>query len=487
MPLSNTGTDRFLAQNYYSKSQLNSGQLDTRYFAESEHINTSMGAGDAGKPVKLNSSGKIDVTMIPTLTLDHGGLTGLSDDDHAQYALLAGRSGGSTLYGGTAANDDLILHGTSNSTRTTSYVLLQPTAGNVGIGLSAPGAPLTVSSSQLVAGWIGGAGAATGRGLSVGNTTTSGYEFIALTEGDSTGSSTPFYMARYNSAHATRANVVEIYQSSAADLEFYTNGVLRLTITSAGVVNAASTLQQAGVAVVTTSGTQILTNKTLTTPTIGSFTNATHTHINAAGGGPLDHTAALTNVGSNTHSQIDTHIAGSAAHGASGAIVGTTNTQTLTNKTLTSPTITTPLISTLYGGSAANDDITIHGTSDSTRTSSYVILQPTGGNVAVGGTTTDWKMEVAEGNFRIAFNPGFGSATNYISSYNSAVGVQTAAPLSLFGSRVSIDSGIFNINTGNAPASAAASGTAGDFAWDTNYLYQCVATNTWKRTALSTW
>jgi hypothetical protein len=41
-------------------------------------------------------------------THDHGaGLTGLSDDDHTQYALLAGRSGGQTLKGGTAATDTL--------------------------------------------------------------------------------------------------------------------------------------------------------------------------------------------------------------------------------------------------------------------------------------------------------------------------------------------------------------------------------------------
>lgn len=33
---------------------------------------------------------------------------------------------------------------------------------------------------------------------------------------------------------------------------------------------------------------QTLTNKTLTTPTIGSFTNATHNHQSAAGGGLLD-------------------------------------------------------------------------------------------------------------------------------------------------------------------------------------------------------
>lgn len=35
---------------------------------------------------------------------DHGELLGLSDDDHAQYALLAGRTGGQTLAGSNAAN-----------------------------------------------------------------------------------------------------------------------------------------------------------------------------------------------------------------------------------------------------------------------------------------------------------------------------------------------------------------------------------------------
>lgn len=46
-------------------------------------------------------------------------------------------------------------------------------------------------------------------------------------------------------------------------------------------------IKAGGVEVVTISGSQTLTNKTLTTPTIGDLTNAQHNHSNAAGGGTL--------------------------------------------------------------------------------------------------------------------------------------------------------------------------------------------------------
>jgi hypothetical protein len=50
--------------------------------------------------------------------LDHGlALNGLLDDDHTQYALLLGRSGGQTLIGGTDAADDLILQSTSDASK----------------------------------------------------------------------------------------------------------------------------------------------------------------------------------------------------------------------------------------------------------------------------------------------------------------------------------------------------------------------------------
>lgn len=46
--------------------------------------------------------------------------------------------------------------------------------------------------------------------------------------------------------------------------------------------------------------------------------------------------------------------------------------------------------------------------------------------------------------------------------------------------------GTFRIATAT-PASSAAAGTAGQVAWDASYIYICVATNTWKRVAITTW
>src|SRR3989338_5916999 len=56
--------------------------------------------------------------------------------------ISTGILGGQTIYGGTAANDDLTIEGTSHATKATSYLILQPIGGSVGIGTSSPAGPL---------------------------------------------------------------------------------------------------------------------------------------------------------------------------------------------------------------------------------------------------------------------------------------------------------------------------------------------------------
>lgn len=74
-----------------------------------------------GRTPDASGSGQTGVT-------DHGALTGLGDDDHLQYALLAGRSGGQTLYGDSAGGFGLLtLYG--NTGANPFYIEVDSVAG----------------------------------------------------------------------------------------------------------------------------------------------------------------------------------------------------------------------------------------------------------------------------------------------------------------------------------------------------------------------
>jgi len=50
-----------------------------------------------------------------------------------------------------------------------------------------------------------------------------------------------------------------------------------------------------------------------------------------------------------------------------------------------------------------------------------------------------------------------------------------------------INADTLRLRSTRTPAAADAAGEAGECCWDADYLYLCVATNTWKRTPLTTW
>jgi hypothetical protein len=66
---------------------------------------------------------------------------------------------------------------------------------------------------------------------------------------------------------------------------------------------------------------------------------------------------------------------------------------------------------------------------------------------------------------------------------NGYVGINNSDPQGYF----DINSDNIRVRTAKTPASAGAAGVAGTICWDANYMYVCVATNTWKRVAIATW
>ena len=55
------------------------------------------------------------------------------------------------------------------------------------------------------------------------------------------------------------------------------------------------------------------------------------------------------------------------------------------------------------------------------------------------------------------------------------------------GAVLQVTGNTIQLSTARTPASASATGNVGEICWDASYLYVCTATNTWKRSLISTW
>jgi hypothetical protein len=71
----------------------------------------------------------------------------------------------------------------------------------------------------------------------------------------------------------------------------------------------------------------------------------------------------------------------------------------------------------------------------------------------------------------------------FVKRSNGYVGFQTTAPTRM----LDINSDSIRLRTAKTPTTSATTGDAGQIAWDASYIYVCVATNTWKRSAITTW
>jgi len=319
-------------------------------------------------------------------SIDHGLIAGLVDDDHTQYALLAGRAGGQALVGGTAASDTLTLESTSNVTKgvvqildplevddvdartATTLLLGKLTAtkielANTGVTTEAQG-PLTALEGVGVTGNITVTGTVDGRDVSVDGSTL-----------DSHVADSTIHFTVASIDHGLIAGLVDDDHTQYALLAGRAGGQSLVGGTAASetlTLESTSNVTKGTVQVLSPLEADDLDARTATTLLLGKLTatkvELANTGVTTEAQGPLTALEGLGVTGNITvtgtvdgrdvatdGTTLDNHVASTAAHGATGAVVGTTNVQTLTNKTIDTASNTL----TIDAGDIASGTLTV--------------------------------------------------------------------------------------------------------------------------------
>jgi hypothetical protein len=125
-----------------------------------------------------------------------------------------------------------------------------------------------------------------------------------------------------------------------------------------------------------------------------------------------------------------------------------------------------------------------------------------GSNNEINASTTAFqiKSNTANQNFEVATLSSTGlTSAIYISAQNKFMGIFKGTPTaaldvtgainatSTITTSGAISGSALTITSSYTPTSATSTGVAGQITWDANYVYVCIATNTWRRASLTTW
>jgi hypothetical protein len=228
---------------------------------------------------------------------DHGLLTGLSDDDHSIYALLAGRAGGQTLIGDTASGGSLTLVSTAHATKGNIILTGVPSSPGTGtnsekFGLGSAAAGNDAAAFGNVASASGVGAVAVGRSTIASNTNTLAFGMGAAASGSgavaigaSTVSNQTNTLAVCTGAQATGASSLAFGPSAVA------SGGSDLAIASSASASGGLGVT-IGVSASTAGGSSVAIGRTASAGHSGSVaigrdsaTTATKQFVCGAGGG----------------------------------------------------------------------------------------------------------------------------------------------------------------------------------------------------------
>jgi len=130
----------------------------------------------------------------------------------------------------------------------------------------------------------------------------------------------------------------------------------------------------------------------------------------------------------------------------------------------------------LHVATAGNNYIVSHNTTGST---SALLLGAESGSTAL----YSWTTVGGSTGVPLKFVTGASEAMRLDTSGRLLVGTSSQSG----GSLLQVNDDRIRIASSKTPASASDTGTAGEICWDADYIYVCTATDTWKRTAISTW
>jgi hypothetical protein len=261
---------------------------------------------------------------------------------------------------------------------------------------------------------------------------------------------------------------------------FYTDGSERLRITSAGLVGIGSSSPSFPLHVSSTDFPAIGVFRALNVGVvgdagqeiqIGALSGSTPTP-GAAITGVLESSATAGNLGFKTRS---------------GGVLG--ERLRITSAGLVGIGSSAPQ-GLLHLQQSLSDSTPVLAIGEASNTVRYSIIQESGyTGISHGNTNIDLKFKTfANGGSggTISFWTGVLSASEK-ARIDSSGRLLVGASSDSGGALLQVNGDRIRVATAKTPASATAAGTAGEICWDASYIYVCTATNTWKRTAISTW
>ncbi|MDC3266308.1 hypothetical protein OAU13_00115 [bacterium] len=186
-------------------------------------------------------------------------------------------------------------------------------------------------------------------------------------------------------------------------------------------------------------------------------------------------------------------------YGVSGTILTFTTAPTsIDNIEVISINAADNLMTTTFTGNGSNKTFTLTDPSTTNKTFVYLngVAQVPIDDYYVTNKTLTFVTAPANNDtvvVRTFFNRVDASGTNTFVQFNDS-GDISASPGFTFDKTTNnvviantLDVATVRFTASNPPGSAGATGVAGTIAWDSSYIYVCVATNTWKRVQIATW